>query len=102
MSETTDAGNQHVVNISDDNDGLCTYEARLPFPTARLATIVCEAVNADPELRPEQVTRDMSVDHETLVIRLSATDVKHLRTAVTSLYDFVQVSITTLATVPHN
>lgn len=80
---------------------VCSYEARLPFPSARLATIVSVAVSVDAELRPEQVTRHLTVEQSTLVIRLSATDPKQLRTAISSLFDFIRVSVSTLNTVPH-
>lgn len=78
------------------------YTARLPLPSARHAQIVAEAVSADPELRPELVRRTLHTDGCDLVLDLRATDARSLRTAVTSLYDFVRVSVTTLAAFPES
>lgn len=78
----------------------CSYEARINLPHAWSATIVAEAVSVDPELRPDQVTRQLTVHDSAVLINVTAMDAKMLRTAVTSLYDFIRVSIHALATVP--
>lgn len=74
-----------------------TYRARIEMPTAHLANIVATSVNVDPELRPDQVSRHLQVDSNAFIIQLSATDPKSLRTAVSSIYDFIRVSVTAVA-----
>lgn len=71
----------------------CKYEARIEMPTAEQAIIVSKAVSVDPELRPEEVSRIIRAEGNSIVIDVAATDVKSLRTAVSSLYDFIRVSI---------
>lgn len=78
----------------------CSYVGHICFPHRREAEIVAEAVSADAELRQELVDRRLHIANSTLVIQIEATDVKVLRTAVTSLYDFIRVSIQTLVIVP--
>ena len=43
-----------------------SFEASLPFSSARDAKAVAEALAADAELRPEHVSREITVDEETL------------------------------------
>lgn len=75
----------------------CTYQARIEMPSAKHAEIVATAVNVDPELRPDEVSRTISVDGNAFVIDVAATDAKSLRTAVASLYDFIRVSLAAIA-----
>lgn len=73
------------------------YEARIEMPTPEQATIVTRAVSVDPELRPTEVSRVLRVDGSAIVIEMAATDAKSLRTAVTSIYDFIRVSLRAVA-----
>lgn len=82
------------------NERPCTYEARISFPDRRHAEIVAEVISTDAELRPKQVDRRLTVKDAMLVIQVDAIDAKVLRTAVTSLYDFIRVSIEALAIMP--
>lgn len=88
------------LNVVKSDPKPCSYEGRICFPQRHQAEIVAEAVSTDAELRPELVDRHVYIDNSTLVIQVEATDVKVLRTAVTSFYDFIRVSIRTLAIVP--
>lgn len=73
------------------------YEARIQMPNAFAAEVVAKAVSVDPELRPDQVNRTVSADGCFIVLKVDAKDVKSLRTAVTSIYDFLIVSVTAVA-----
>lgn len=74
-----------------------TYQARIDMPSAKYAEIVATAISVDPELRPEEVSRTISVDGNAFVIDIAATDLKSLRTVVGSLYDFIRVSLAAIA-----
>ena len=69
------------------------YTSRIQMPSAKWAEIVLQATCVDPELRPEEVQRNMAVQDSSLVIEFHAKSARTLRTAVTSLYDFVRVSL---------
>lgn len=69
------------------------YEAHIQMPNAFSASVVAQAVSVDPELRPHMATRDVKAEDDFIHINISATDVKTLRTVVTSLYDFIHVSL---------
>lgn len=73
------------------------YKAQIEMLDAKQATIVARSVDVDPELRPEEVTRSIRVEGNAFVIEVAASDAKTLRTAVTSLYDFIRVSLLAVA-----
>lgn len=73
------------------------YEARIEMPSKKYAEIVATAINVDPELRPDEVTRTIHVDGNAFIIDIAATDLKSLRTSVGSVYDFIRVSLAALA-----
>lgn len=75
----------------------CHYDASITFPFERYATIVARALSTDDELRPDHVRREIQVEGTVLRLRMDATDIRSLRTSVTSLYDFMRVSIEAVA-----
>jgi len=74
-----------------------SYVAHIQLQSITQANIVASAIGADPELRPEEVDRKIYVEEDMFVMHLSANDLKTLRTAVGSLYDFIRVSLLALA-----
>lgn len=82
-----------TTNVSDKP---FQYHARIEMPSQKLANIVATSLNVDPELRPQQVERNIQVDGNAFVIQVSAKDPKSLRTSVSSLYDFIRVSLTAI------
>lgn len=77
-------------------DTSASYSATIEMPNAKCASLVATAVGVDPELRPDDVRRDLHADGSSLVIHVKAKDAKALRTSVTSLYDFIDVSLAAL------
>lgn len=73
------------------------YEANIQMPTPFLASVVAQAISVDPELRPADVTRKVFAQEHDLVISIHAKDPKSLRTSVTSLFDFIKVSLMAVA-----
>ncbi|CAL8466225.1 g5761 [Coccomyxa elongata] len=60
------------------------------------AQVVRDALAIDPELRPKQVTRELTVDKTTLNIFFSAVDARTLRAAVGTFYDLLALATRTL------
>ena len=54
-----------IKHLADAQMDFC-FEASLPFSSARDAKAVAEALSADAELRPEYVSREITVDERTL------------------------------------
>lgn len=82
---------------SSDKQKEFKYEARIEMPSESYAEIVAKAINVDPELRPDEVSRIIHVDGNAFIIDIAATDLKSLRTSVSSVYDFIRVSLAALA-----
>lgn len=76
------------------------YSAKIDMPTAFAASVVAQAIAVDPELRPDCVKRHIYATGDVINIEVEAKDVKSLRTAVTSLYDFIKISIMAVAQFP--
>lgn len=72
------------------------YTFRLPLPSVRHASIAAAALNADDELRPELVSREIDTDGASLTLRLAAVDARVLRISVMSFFDFALVALRTL------
>lgn len=75
-----------------------SYKACLQLPSQRFAEIVNAATAVDPELRPGEVERITYAEGSQFHIHVSAQSARSLRTAVTSFYDFVKVSLAALET----
>ncbi|BDA51117.1 probable EKC/KEOPS complex subunit LAGE3 [Coccomyxa sp. Obi] len=60
------------------------------------AQVVRDALAVDPELRPKLVTRELTVDGNTLHIFFSAVDTRTLRAAVGTFYDLLGLATRTL------
>ncbi|KAA8493001.1 hypothetical protein FVE85_9273 [Porphyridium purpureum] len=69
------------------------YLMEVPFPDARLAEIIVRVMNVDEELRPEVIERVVERRDSVVIIRLESSDLKSLRTAVNSFYDYFLVSV---------
>lgn len=72
------------------------YTLRLPLPSERHASIAAAALNADDELRPELVSREIDTDGASLTLRIAAVDARVLRISVMSFFDFALVALRTL------
>ncbi|KAK4523784.1 hypothetical protein GAYE_SCF00G1680 [Galdieria yellowstonensis] len=78
------------------------YEKHLvQLETPDLARIAMKSIEADPELRPQQVRRVLSVQDNSLLIELYAKDERSLKMALQSLQQMlyvVQTAITWFST----
>ncbi len=72
------------------------YNASVELPSPKMAEIVMKATAVDPELRPDEVQRELWVENVTFHMRFKAKTKRALRTSATSFYDFVKVSIAAL------
>ncbi|KAK9816059.1 hypothetical protein WJX74_000968 [Apatococcus lobatus] len=77
-----------------------TCSAQVEFGSALQAKIICNTLAVDPELRPQQVTRELSVDGSNFIMKFSATDVKSLRAAVGTFCDLLGLAARTMEAFP--
>ncbi|CAK0786080.1 hypothetical protein CVIRNUC_009293 [Coccomyxa viridis] len=65
------------------------FQSEHEYQSAGAADMVMKTLSVDPELRPQQVTRKLSVQGRSLQIFFSAADAKTLRAAVGTFYDLL-------------
>ena len=90
---------------NDEDDGVPVPRAscslpfcsvlRINFPRERLAMICKECLEVDEELT-DKTAKVFRVEGTCLVVELYAVDLKMLRTALSSFFDMVAVSVKTL------
>jgi len=87
-----------------------SYEASIPFPSSKEATIVANSLNADAELRAESVLREIAVEDNTIKVGLfsplcgltqpqvkfQATEAKLLKSAVGTFLSLAALSADTI------
>ncbi|GJQ08958.1 hypothetical protein GpartN1_g749.t1 [Galdieria partita] len=69
----------------------CYEEHWVPFQSPELALVALKSIQADPELRPNQVKRILSVQNSLLHIELYAKDERALKMALQSLQQMIYV-----------
>ncbi|CAL5228572.1 g11729 [Coccomyxa viridis] len=72
------------------------FQASHEYASASAAEMVVKTLSVDPELRPQLVTRKLSVEGSTLQIHFSATDAKTMQAAVGTFYDLLKLATETL------
>lgn len=77
-----------------------TFSIRCPFPSSNHATIVANTLSVDEELRPQFVTRDITADGSSLIVRFAAVDLRTLRAASATFCDLLDLSCRTLEAFP--
>ncbi|PSC75529.1 hypothetical protein C2E20_1303 [Micractinium conductrix] len=73
-----------------------SFTGRVKYGSEKEATMVCRALEVDPELRPEAVTRQLVVDGRVLVLNFAAVDMRTLRAAVGTFCDLLGLASRTL------
>lgn len=72
------------------------HNASVELPSNAFAEIVKTATGVDPELRSEEVQRELWVEGCTFHMRFRAKNERSLRTSANSFQEFVKVSIAAL------
>ena len=72
------------------------FVTAVTFPAENQARMVFEALSVDPELRPDDVSRDMAVSECQLQVTFAAKEVRLLRAAVGTFCDLMSLAIRTL------
>lgn len=67
----------------------CRSSLSLPLDTARHADIILQSLQPDPELKPDQISKEFAVSENVLNINFKAKSNRILRVAVNSLLDSV-------------
>ncbi len=63
---------------------------KIPFETRQKAQIAKEVLSVDPELKPNEVVRSITIDDEqqtSLVLEFNAINIRALRTSVNAILD---------------
>ena len=71
-------------------------EIRIPFETPKHAEIAMQTMEVDKELKPDRVSRVLTVEGSSLVARIAAIDPKHLRQSLSGVFDMAGVVARTL------
>ncbi|KAK9804335.1 hypothetical protein WJX72_007910 [[Myrmecia] bisecta] len=69
---------------------------RIEYASARDAEMIRNTLAVDPELRPDQVKRELQVQGSALVMHFQATDARTLRAAVGTFCDLLGLATRTL------
>mmetsp|Transcript_70253 Transcript_70253/g.222797 ORF Transcript_70253/g.222797 Transcript_70253/m.222797 type:complete len:92 (+) Transcript_70253:374-649(+) len=69
-----------------------TFHVEVPFATAADATVVMNTLRVDPELQPNKVSKELSVDGSILKIEFAATEVRLLRASVSANMDLLALA----------
>jgi len=75
-----------------------SFDGRMEFDSAEDAAMVRNSLAVDPELRPQQVSRKLTVEGSTLVMHFEAVEVRLLRAAVGTFFDLLVLATQTLET----
>ncbi|KAL3159076.1 hypothetical protein ABBQ32_011074 [Trebouxia sp. C0010 RCD-2024] len=81
---------------SEDKAKPFQFFGRVTYASATDASMVRDTLAVDPELRPQQVLRILTVEDKDLVMRFKATDVRTLRAAVSTFCDLLALVTRTL------
>lgn len=69
---------------------------QIGFPSVKFARMVCDTLNVDRELKPNQVQRVCTTDGSVLSVRFVSREPRMLRTSVTGFIDAVSLATNTL------
>jgi EKC/KEOPS complex subunit PCC1/LAGE3 len=76
----------------------CEFALTVPFRSARHAECVHAALDVDPEFRPQEVKRTLSLEGSTLRIVFVASNARILRASVGTFLDLLALAVDTLET----
>lgn len=66
---------------------------RIPFPSGALAEIALRSLQPDGEVKPDQVSRMLSLDDCNLVVDFESSSVRNARVSLQAFFDNVEVII---------
>jgi tRNA threonylcarbamoyladenosine modification (KEOPS) complex Pcc1 subunit len=72
------------------------YELSIDYPKSEWAQYVANTLSVDKELRPKVISKKIQATGNTLNVVFSSSDLKMLRTVVSSFYDFLLLATNTL------
>jgi tRNA threonylcarbamoyladenosine modification (KEOPS) complex Pcc1 subunit len=76
---------------------LYKYDLEVDYPRPEWAQYVANSLAVDKELKPQKITKTITVvNGKTLKVKFVCVDLKLLRTAVTSFYEFLILATNTL------
>lgn len=82
------------------------WGGQITFESAQHASYICQALSVDPELRPQEVERELKAEGSIFMMRFRAKQPRMLRAAVGTFLDLVALAVRTLEafkdTVPTN
>lgn len=77
-----------------------TYSICISYPTYESANIVCQTINVDSELKPQQIQRNICVttnNNDVLLhIEYKSNNLHLFRTAISSIYELIILSTQTI------
>eukprot|EP00877_Chromochloris_zofingiensis_P002647 jgi/Chrzof1/12383/Cz06g32140.t1 len=73
-----------------------TFCGSVDFDSQEAADIVRRALEVDPELHPDQVSKELHVEDNKLIINFAATELRLLRAAVGTFYDMLALATRTV------
>jgi EKC/KEOPS complex subunit PCC1/LAGE3 len=71
-------------------------QTEVTFDASREAEVVYEVLSVDPELRPNDVRRNMRLDGSTVTVEFAAREMRMLRASVGTFYDLLDLAVRTL------
>ncbi|KAJ8046835.1 EKC/KEOPS complex subunit LAGE3 [Holothuria leucospilota] len=71
-------------------------EMKIPFPSDREAEIAYNSLRVDKEPRKSQITKELNLDGNVLLVNFTATEARFLRVAVGSFFDLLNLVVKTM------
>ncbi|ORY84454.1 CTAG/Pcc1 family [Protomyces lactucae-debilis] len=75
---------------------MSTILVRVPFPTEALAQIACRSLSPDAEVKPDQVSKTVSVEGRDLLCRFQCTSARTSRVSLNAFFDSLEVVVRTM------
>ncbi|KAI8915291.1 transcription factor Pcc1-domain-containing protein, partial [Powellomyces hirtus] len=69
---------------------------RVPFPSQRLAEVAQKVLSVDREVKPNECSKEFTVEDAFLVVCIRAVSVRVLRTSASAFFDFVALVANTM------
>ncbi|PAA79913.1 hypothetical protein BOX15_Mlig012566g3, partial [Macrostomum lignano] len=85
-----------IMNSTGDSDQVHQAVLRIPFKDARHAEIACTSLSVDPEPPRSFVTKTIRADGSLVVVTFTSGQVRKLRVAINSFFDFATLVIGTI------
>jgi EKC/KEOPS complex subunit PCC1/LAGE3 len=75
---------------------MSTLLVRIPFPTKELAQMACTSLSPDAEVKPDQVSKTLSVDGNHLLCHFKCTNARTSRVSLNAFFDSLEVVVRTM------